>query len=111
MGQGLNSWVVAAFRPPLLVLRFTFRIIHRLFFAWWLDDLLVKKNNRQLAQDIRENLSLSARHYSSPSLGGTGDFGLLTNPFGMVKLAKNLYFTHQLRKTLAKSGVYTVIIP
>src|SRR5215467_6616450 len=49
---------ITVLRPPLLALAFIFKIIHKVFFAWWLDPWLQRKSNQALWDDVQLNLYL-----------------------------------------------------
>jgi hypothetical protein len=52
MGRGLNTWIVAALRPPLLIIRFVARGIYGPLFAWH-DRKLAREGQEKLAKDIQ----------------------------------------------------------
>jgi hypothetical protein len=43
-------------RSPFLAIDFVVRTIYAGLFGWWLDDLLTKKSEKRLADDVRHNL-------------------------------------------------------
>lgn len=54
-----NALVELAKRPrdiPMAVLGFLVLGIHKIFFSWWLDKRLVRRHDRLLAEEIREDL-------------------------------------------------------
>jgi hypothetical protein len=52
----LARCVVAVVRPPLLLLRFVVDSVYAALFAWWRDDLLIRKSNKEFLADIRRFL-------------------------------------------------------
>jgi hypothetical protein len=50
--------LITVLRHPLLALAFIFKIIHKVFFAWWLDPWLQRKSNQALWDDVQSNLYL-----------------------------------------------------
>lgn len=56
MHRRTQQVIVAVLRPPLEALRFMFKVIHMVFFVWWLDPWLQRKANQALWDDVQANL-------------------------------------------------------
>jgi len=48
--------LITVLRPPLLVVAFIFKVIHKVFFVWWLDPWFQRKSNQALWDDVQANL-------------------------------------------------------
>jgi len=65
VGQALNDLIVGIIRPPLVVLRFVMEKTYKIFFGWWLDELLVNRENEKFAEEIREHLYFLFESYGA----------------------------------------------
>ena len=55
VNENTREWVIAALRPPYIIVRFALRSIYMGLF-WWLDPLLQARDNASFENDIQANL-------------------------------------------------------
>jgi hypothetical protein len=50
-------------RRPLVLVKFAVTTLYGIFFAWWLDKLIVRRSNKQFSADIRTYLAFLFERY------------------------------------------------
>jgi hypothetical protein len=72
MGRRLNTWIVAALRPPLLIIGFVARVIYRPLFGWY-DRKLAREGQEDLAEDIQTYISFVFRELEGQIVPNEGE--------------------------------------
>jgi hypothetical protein len=72
MGRRSNTWIVAALRPPLLILGFGARVIYRLLFAED-DRKRATKSQEDLAEDIQTSIPFLFRELEGQIVPNEGE--------------------------------------
>lgn len=72
MGKRLNEWIVAAVRPPLLIIGFALRPIYRLFFSR-ADRKLAKKNQDKFSEEIQDCVPFAFRELGGQIVPNEGE--------------------------------------
>ena len=49
------TWI-RIIRPPLVALGFVFSTVYSVLFGWWLDELMARKADKRLADEVKQNV-------------------------------------------------------